>query len=83
MCLRLMLSVTREAMDEDFVRTAQAKASIRTTSCATMPRRCPDFALLCALALWGAILLIVLGLIADGIVSRLDPRVRTSHGRAW
>jgi hypothetical protein len=25
----------------------------------------------------------VLGLIADGIVSRLDPRVRTSHGRAW
>jgi ABC-type dipeptide/oligopeptide/nickel transport system permease component len=43
----------------------------------------PDFALLCALALWGAALLIVLGLIADGIVSRLDPRVRLSRGRAW
>jgi ABC-type sugar transport system permease subunit len=26
---------------------------------------------------------IPLGLIADGIVSRLDPRVRTSHDRAW
>ena len=43
----------------------------------------PDFALLCALALWGAVLLIVLGLIADGIVSRLDPRVRMASGRAW
>ena len=43
----------------------------------------PDFPLLCALALWAAVLLIVLGLIADGIVSRLDPRVRSSHGRAW
>jgi hypothetical protein len=30
-----------------------------------------------------AVRLIVLGLIADGIVSRLDPRVRSSHGRAW
>jgi ABC-type dipeptide/oligopeptide/nickel transport system permease component len=29
------------------------------------------------------LLLIVLALIADGIVSRLDPRVRMSHGRAW
>jgi hypothetical protein len=38
----------------------------------------PDFPLLCALGLWGAVLLI-----ADGVVSRLDPRVRTSHDRAW
>jgi hypothetical protein len=29
------------------------------------------------------VLLIVLGLIAEGIVSRLDPRVRSSHGQAW
>jgi hypothetical protein len=28
-------------------------------------------------------LLIVLGLIADGIVSLFDPRVRTSPSRAW
>jgi hypothetical protein len=39
----------------------------------------PDFPLLCALALWSAVLLIVLGLIADGI----DPRVRSSEGQAW
>jgi ABC-type dipeptide/oligopeptide/nickel transport system permease component len=43
----------------------------------------PDFPLLCALGLWGAVVLIVLGLIADGIVSRLDPRVRLSRDRAW
>lgn len=43
----------------------------------------PDFALLCALGLWGAVLLIVLGLIADGIVSLVDPRVRMSPDRAW
>jgi hypothetical protein len=43
----------------------------------------PDFALLCALAVWGAALLIVLGLLADGIVSRLDPRVRLSGEQAW
>jgi hypothetical protein len=43
----------------------------------------PDFPLLCALGLRGAVLLIVLGLIADGIVSRLDPRVRLAAGRAW
>jgi hypothetical protein len=43
----------------------------------------PDFALLCALGLWGAVLLIVLGLIADGIVSLFDPRVRMSASRAW
>ena len=43
----------------------------------------PDFNLLCALGLWSAVLLIALGLIADAIVSRLDPHVRRSHGRAW
>jgi peptide/nickel transport system permease protein len=43
----------------------------------------PDFPMLCALGLWAAVLLIVLGVIADGIVSLLDPRVRTSSARAW
>ena len=54
--------------------------------CSIILRGCPsipDFPLLCALGLWGAVLLIVLGLIADGIVARFDPRVRTSPGRAW
>ena len=136
MCLRLTLSVTREAMDEDFIRTAQAKgvhphdivrhhaaplsfpgtfsfiavsAPLVITNMVLVERtlsvpgssstrggrpgtrisplqpvtRSRDFALLCALGLWAAVLLIVLGLIADGIVSRLDPRVRSSHGRAW
>jgi peptide/nickel transport system permease protein len=136
MCMRLTLSVTREAMDEDFVRTAAAKgvhphdivrhhaaplsypgtfsfiavsAPLVITNMVLVERTLsvpgffeytwraaghenlsvsardpiPDFALLCALALWGAVLLIVIGLIADGIVSRLDPRVRRSVGRAW
>jgi ABC-type dipeptide/oligopeptide/nickel transport system permease component len=43
----------------------------------------PDFPLLCALGLWAAVLLIVLGLVADGIVALFDPRVRTSPERAW
>jgi peptide/nickel transport system permease protein len=43
----------------------------------------PDFPLLCALGLWAAVLLIVLGLVADGIVSLIDPRVRMSSSRAW
>jgi hypothetical protein len=46
-------------------------------------RRLAFAPMLCALALWGAVPLIVMGLIADGIVSRLDPRGRSSHGRAW
>ena len=136
MCLRLTLSITREAMDEDFVRTAEAKgvhphdivrhhaaplsfpgtfsfiavsAPLIITNLVLVERTLnvpgffkytwraaghenlsvaardpiPDFPLLCALALWAAVLLIVLGLIADGIVSRLDPRVRLAAGRAW
>jgi peptide/nickel transport system permease protein len=136
MCLRLTLSLTREAMDEDFVRTAEAKgvhphdvvrrhaapmsypstfsflavsAPLIITNMVLVERTlsvpgffkytwrasgladpsvaqrdpAPDYALLCALCLWGAVLLIVLGLIADAIVSRLDPRVRSSHGQAW
>lgn len=136
MCLRLTVSVTREAMEEDFVRTAAAKgvrpheivrhhaaplsfpgtfsfiavsAPLVITNMVLVERTLsvpgffeytwraaghanlsvsardpvPDFALLCALALWAAVLLIVLGLIADFIVSRLDPRVRLSHGQAW
>jgi peptide/nickel transport system permease protein len=133
MCLRLTLSLTREAMDEDFVRTAEAKgvhprdivrrhaapisypgtlsfvavsAPLMITNMVLVERTLsvpgffkytwrasghanplrepvPDFPLLCALGLWGAVLLIVTGLIVDGIVSRLDPRVRTSHDQAW
>jgi peptide/nickel transport system permease protein len=133
MCLRLTLSVTREAMEEDFVRTAAAKglapgeivrrhaaplsypgtfsfvgvsAPLIITNLVLVERTLsvpgffrytwraaghsnplvdpvPDFPLLCALGLWAAVLLIVLGLIADGIVSRLDPRVRLASGRAW
>jgi peptide/nickel transport system permease protein len=133
MCLRLTLSATREAMDEDYVRTAAAKgldhasvvrrhaaplsypgtfsfvgvsAPLIITNMVLVERTMsvpgffkytwraaghanpgrdpvPDFPMLCALGLWAAVLLIVLGLIADGIVSLLDPRVRTSSSRAW
>ena len=133
MCLRLTLSETREAMDEDFVRTASAKgirptavvrrhaaplsfpgtfsfvgvsAPLIVTNVVLVERvfsvpgffkytwraaghvnfgrdPIPDFPLLCALGLWGAVLLIVLGLIADGVVSVIDPRVRTSSAQAW
>jgi peptide/nickel transport system permease protein len=133
MCLRLTLSITREAMDEDFVRTAEAKgvhphaivrhhaapmsypgtfsfiavsAPLIITNMVLVERTMsvpgffkytwrasghsnpgvepyPDFPLLCALGVWSAVLLIVLGLIADAIVSRLDPRVRSSHEQAW
>lgn len=78
MCLRLTLSSTREGF---FKYTWRAAGHENLSVAARDP--VPDFALLCALALWAAVLLIVLGLIADGIVSRLDPRVRMSHGRAW
>jgi peptide/nickel transport system permease protein len=137
MCLRLTLASTREAMDEDFVRTAAAKGvdrdgivrrhaaplsypgtfsfvgvstpliitnmvlveltlsvpgffryTWRAAGHARPLRRgladsVPDLPLLCALTLWGAVLLIVVSLIADGIVSRIDPRVRTSSAQAW
>jgi peptide/nickel transport system permease protein len=133
MCLRLTLSITREAMDEDFVRTAEAKgvhphdivrrhaaplsfpgtfsfiavsAPLIITNMVLVERTLsvpgffkytwrasghanplrdptPDFPLLCALGVWGAVLLIVVGLLADAIVSRLDPRVRSSDAQAW
>jgi peptide/nickel transport system permease protein len=133
MCLRLTLAETREAMDEDFVRTAAAKglgpgavvrrhaaplsypgtfsfvgvsAPLIITNMVLVERTLsvpgffkytwraaghanplrepvPDFPLLCALGLWAAVLLIVLGLVADGIVALFDPRVRTSPERAW
>jgi peptide/nickel transport system permease protein len=133
MCLRLTLSITREAMDEDFVRTAEAKgvhpndivrrhaaplsypgtfsfiavsAPLLITNMVLVERTLsvpgffkytwrasghanpfrdpvPDFPLLCALGVWGAVLLIVVGLLADAIVARFDPRVRTSHDQAW
>jgi peptide/nickel transport system permease protein len=139
MCLRLTVSATREAMQEEFVRTAEAKgipwkaivrrhaaplsypatisfvgvsAPLLITNMVLVERvfsvpgffrytwraaghanfgnshlgnnePVPDFALLCALGLWAALLLIILGLIADGIVSKLDPHVRTSSAQAW
>jgi peptide/nickel transport system permease protein len=133
MCMKLTLSATREAMDEDFVRTAEAKgiahkaivrrhaaplsypatvsfvgvsAPLLITNMVLLERvfsvpgffrytwrasghagldqdPWPDFALLCALGLWAAVLLIVLGLIADAIVSVIDPHVRTSPSQAW
>src|SRR4029078_9088007 len=139
MCMRLTLSITREAMQEDFVRTAEAKGvhpndivrrhaaplsypgtfsfiavsapliitnmvlvertlsapgffkyTWRASGHAHPPREpvsepatpfraaVPDFPLLCALGIWGAVLLITVGLIADWAVSRFDPRGRTS-----
>jgi peptide/nickel transport system permease protein len=133
MCLRLTLAETREAMDEDFVRTAAAKgvgqarivrrhaaplslpgtfsfvgvsAPLIITNMVLVERTLsvpgffkytwraaghanpgrdpvPDFPLLCALGLWATVLLIAMGLFADGIVARFDPRVRTSPARAW
>jgi peptide/nickel transport system permease protein len=138
MCLRLTLAETREAMDEDFIRTAEAKgighkdivrrhaaplsypgtlsflavsAPLLITNMVLIERvfsvpgffrytwraaghanfssnvmsnpPLPDFALLCALGLWGAFLLIVIGLVADGLVSLIDPHVRTSSAQAW
>jgi peptide/nickel transport system permease protein len=137
MCLRLTLSATREAMTEDFIRTAEAKgvapkdvvrrhaaplsypstfsflgvsAPLIITNLVLVERvfsvpgffryfwraaghsnfaanqlleTPPDFALLTTLGLWTAVLLIVLGLIADAVVSRIDPHVRTSSAQAW
>jgi len=137
MCLRLTLGATRDAMGEDFVRTAAAKGvahdrvvrrhaaplsyvgtfsfvgvstpliitnmvlveitlsvpgffrhTWRAAGHAKPLRRgladsVPDLPLLCALTLWGAVLLIVVGLIADAIVSYVDPRVRMSSAQAW
>jgi peptide/nickel transport system permease protein len=138
MCLRLTLSETREAMDEDFVRTAEAKgvapkhivrrhaaplsypgtlslvavsAPLLITNMVLIERvfsvpgffryiwraaghanfsanvksnpPLPDFPLLCALGLWTAVLLIVIGILTDALVSRIDPHVRTSSAQAW
>jgi peptide/nickel transport system permease protein len=133
MCLRMTLAGTREALDEDFVRTASAKgvapgsvvrhhaaplsfpgtfsfvgvsAPLIITNLVLVERTMfvpgffkytwrasghanplrdptPDFPTLCALCLWAAVLLIVLGLIADGIVAMFDPRVRSSPSQAW
>jgi peptide/nickel transport system permease protein len=138
MCLRLTLSITREAMDEDFVRTAEAKgvssndivrrhaaplsypgtlsliavsAPLLITNMVLIERvfsvpgffrytwraaghanfsfnvksnpPLPDFPLLCALGLWTAVLLIVIGLVADWLMSLIDPHVRTSAAQAW
>jgi peptide/nickel transport system permease protein len=36
----------------------------------------PDFPMLCALTVWGAVLIVILGLISDAILPWLDPRIR-------
>jgi peptide/nickel transport system permease protein len=130
MCLRLTLATTREALDEDYVRTAVAKglshhdvvrrhagrasrvATVSLASVATpllilnvvlveralsvpgffrytwkatghpkIPEpwgdRVPvDIPMVAALMLWAAVLTIVVSLLLDFVVTRLDPRVR-------
>jgi peptide/nickel transport system permease protein len=41
------------------------------------PPETPDFPMLCALTVWGAVLIVALGLISDALLPWLDPRVRT------
>jgi peptide/nickel transport system permease protein len=36
----------------------------------------PDFPMLCALTVWGAVLIVVLGLLTDALMPWLDPRIR-------
>jgi len=38
----------------------------------------PDFPMLCALTVWGCVLIVVLSLISDAVLPRLDPRIRGS-----
>jgi peptide/nickel transport system permease protein len=52
------------------------KASGHTSSVLTDPD--PDFPTLQGLAVWGAVLIVAVGLLADLAIARLDPRIRTS-----
>jgi peptide/nickel transport system permease protein len=36
----------------------------------------PDFPMLCALTVWGCVLIVVLGLLSDALLPWLDPRIR-------
>lgn len=36
----------------------------------------PDFPMLCAMTVWGCVLIVVLGLLADALLPWLDPRIR-------
>jgi peptide/nickel transport system permease protein len=38
----------------------------------------PDFPMLCAITVWGCVLIVVLGLISDMVMPWLDPRIRAS-----
>ena len=40
------------------------------------PPQTPDFAMLSALTLWGAVLIVVMSLLVDFVVVLLDPRIR-------
>jgi peptide/nickel transport system permease protein len=42
------------------------------------PPETPDFPMLQALTVWSAILIVVLGLLADALLPRIDPRIRRS-----
>jgi peptide/nickel transport system permease protein len=42
----------------------------------TTPDAAPDFPMICALTVWGTVLIIILGLIGDAVLPWLDPRVR-------
>jgi ABC-type dipeptide/oligopeptide/nickel transport system permease component len=44
----------------------------------TDPPELPDFPMLCALTVWGAVLIVVLGLLTDAVMPWLDPRIRTN-----
>jgi|1186.fasta_scaffold17756_2 peptide/nickel transport system permease protein len=129
MCLRLTLSTTIEALDEDYVRTAVAKglshravvrrhagraSRVATASLASVAtpllilnvvlveralsvpgffrytwkatghppspdpadKLVPDIPMTAALMLWAAVLTVVVSLLLDFVVARLDPRVR-------
>jgi peptide/nickel transport system permease protein len=42
------------------------------------PPEVPDFPMLCALTVWGAVLIVVLGLLTDAVMPWLDPRIRAN-----
>jgi ABC-type dipeptide/oligopeptide/nickel transport system permease component len=75
-------------MDEDFVRTADGKGVhphdiVRRHAAPMSYPGTFSFIAVSAPLIITNMVLVVLGLIADGIVSRFDPRVRSSQAQAW